>query len=776
MTPSETAAAPQSAVRSRPPGDWTSAFTPGRLALLIVSLLFVEYPEVMLGSHSFFNSDFGLFTCPVAQYTRASLWRGEIPLWNPLNNCGAPFLAQWNTTVSYPLSWIYILFPLPWSLNYFCLGHLVLGGLGMYWLAWRWTANRFAASVAGLAFGLNGLTFNCLMWTSNLAALSWMPLTMLCVERAWRGGGRRLVPAALAGAMQMLAGAPEIVFLTWVMLGTLWLGQVWQPTVRFSVSGPRFALVVVLVCGLAAVQLLPFLELLPLSDRDPGQNPGAWSLPAWGWANFIVPLFRCSRSILGPYFEAHQQWTSSYYLGIGVLALALAGVCQLKTPRIWWLMTAALGGFLLALGDNGFLYPLITRLFPAFGLARYPIKFIVPTVLALPLLAAFGIHGILRDTEGTNHASRLKTLLWPGIFLLAVLALILAVSRFFPYPEESWQVTLINGSERAVFLMLTLGGVSLLATSALPARRSWLGLGILVMLGLDALTHVPRQNPTVSVKAYGPIPLGMSSLPRLGQSRAMVSPLMQALMQQAATPDPFVYYVNMRRSLYEDCNLLADLPKLNGFFSLHLREESAVEALLYNPTNFPSGLADFLGVSQISSPEAWFEWAPRNTSLAYATAGQQPIFAVAAETLRGLASPGFNPRRTVYLPLEARELVTATNAVVAEITRWQFSAHEVTLEVAAAQPALVVLAQAFFPAWRARVDNQPARIWRANHAFQALEVPAGHHQVRLVYQDYWFYAGAASSVVTLLACLGFQLRLGAKRKRQGTPPLGGREY
>src|SRR5689334_12891518 len=83
--------------------DWSATFTSGRMALLLFLLLFAAYPEVFLGTHSFFNGDFALFTYPIAFYTRESIWHGELPLWNPLSDCGLPFLAQWNTTVCYPL-------------------------------------------------------------------------------------------------------------------------------------------------------------------------------------------------------------------------------------------------------------------------------------------------------------------------------------------------------------------------------------------------------------------------------------------------------------------------------------------------------------------------------------------------------------------------------------------------------------------------------------------------------------------------------------------------
>jgi uncharacterized membrane protein YfhO len=54
------------------------------------------------------------------------------------------------------------------------------------------------------------------------------------------------------------------------------------------------------------------------------------------------------------------------------------------------------------------------------------------------------------------------------------------------------------------------------------------------------------------------------------------------------------------------------------------------------------------------------------------------------------------------------------------------------------------------------VDGQPARLLRANVAFQAVQMPAGKHRIHLAYRDRVFEIGAALSLVTLLAC-GFGL-------------------
>src|SRR3954452_18842024 len=191
-----------------PAREW---FTPGRFAAFLGLFILCLFPTVLFGAQTFFFRDYGIFGYPLAAYHRECFWRGELPLWNSLSNCGIPYLAQWNTLTLYPLSLIYLLLPMPWSLSFFCVAHLFLAGLGMYLLALLWTNNRFASAIAGVAFSFNGLTLHCLMWPNNIAGLALMPWVILAVDHAWRKGGRTLIIAGLLGGVQMLSGAPEIV-------------------------------------------------------------------------------------------------------------------------------------------------------------------------------------------------------------------------------------------------------------------------------------------------------------------------------------------------------------------------------------------------------------------------------------------------------------------------------------------------------------------------------------------------------------------------------------
>jgi uncharacterized membrane protein YfhO len=66
---------------------------------------------------------------------------------------------------------------------------------------------------------------------------------------------------------------------------------------------------------------------------------------------------------------------------------------------------------------------------------------------------------------------------------------------------------------------------------------------------------------------------------------------------------------------------------------------------------------------------------------------------------------------------------------------------------------MVVVAQTYYHNWKAYVDGQPVRVWRANHAFQAIDIAAGQHLIRFVYEDTAFRIGMMISFVSLVLCV-----------------------
>ena len=737
-----------------PADEW---FTARRFAVLLALMIVALFPEVIFGDRTFVYRDFGLFGYPLAYYHRACFWRGEIPLWNPLSCSGIPFFAQWITLVSYPLSLFYLLFPLAWSLAVFCLLHLFLAGTAMYLLAYRWTNSPFASAVAGLAFAFNGLTLNSLMWPNIIAALAWMPLVVLVVERAWREGGKRLFIAALVGAMQMLTGAPEIILLTWTILLALAAGQ-WmkEKTLRHRLL-LRLVSVVLLVSALAAVQLLPFLDLLKYSERGVRFGDADWSMPLTGWANLFVPLFRCHQATTGVYFQAHQGWTSSYYLGIAVLALGVLAVWKTRDWRLRLLAASTLLGLVLALGDDGLLLAGIRRLVPQIGFMRFPIKFVVIAVFTVPLLAAFGIQRFFSGTVETSgeNGRAVKRI---GLLFSGIIVALVTISFFHPEKDEKWAVTFGSGLSRLAFLILILGVCQFADRIAPPRRQLVAQLSLLLLLLLDVVTHTPWQNPTAHRSVYEPrLPEFQMLVPQpaLGASRAALSFEAMDSFHQKMVADPQQDFLARRLLLSQNFNLFENIPKVDGFYSLYLREEREVHYRLYTSSNsLQPHLADFLGISQVTAPGKLFEWQARPTYLPMITAGQQPRCVDDQTSLRGLLARDFDPRQTVYLPLEAQTLVKAGRSSSVKILSQQLFAPRIEVELETQEPTMMVVAQTHYHWWKAYVDGGRVPLWRANHAFQALAVPAGRHRVNLVYEDDSFRLGAIISSSALALCFG----------------------
>ena len=768
----------ESDVASSKPERWLSWFTPARFAALLGLILFAAFAEVVLGTASFVFRDFGHFGYPLAAYHREAFWRGEIPLWNPLSQCGLPFLAQWNTLVLYPGSLFFLLLPLPWALSVFCLLHQFWAGLGMYCLAWSWTRHRLAAGVGGLAFALSGLLQHSLMWPNNIAALGWMPWVVLLVTQGWQRGGRRLAGAVVVGAMQMLTGAPEVILLTWGFVGALWVLDLVRNRASALGFSKRMLLCVVALALLCAAQLLPFLELLANSQRDTHFFESVWPMPITGWANLLLPLFHCHASVQGVFFQWDQYWTSSYYAGAATLALALLAVVATKEWRVRAAALLALLALVLALGNAGVAYAALKGAVPQLGFIRFPIKFVVLAVFTLPLLAACGVSALL-PMHVAERSETGRFLIVAGV-LTATIAILLMCARQHPAPQESWPITAMNGLLRGGFLWVTVGLLLILAKSAGTRLLPLAAVAVLLALAADALSHAPILVPTARKAVFEPLPPSLSSLPRAGESRALVSYWAHQRFNRTFHPGFEGDFLAKRAGLFANCNLIDGIPKVDGLYSLSLNEADAICGLLYfrtndtrlaevfRPTNRLAfdALLDFLMVSRVSAPQApsprlartsflpASEWLTRTNFLPLVTAGQQPTFASPAATLQRLVTPGFDPRREVLLPLSSRGACDGARAGSVRILSTQFGAHRIRVELQADAPGLVVLSQSHFRPWRARVDGVAADIHPANLAFQGVLVPAGSRVLELSYADRRFHAGLLASVATLLMVIG----------------------
>ncbi len=729
----------------------------GIFTLLLGVLVFACFPDVLLGIKTFFYRDYAIFGYPLAAYHRESFWRGEIPQWNPYNDFGLPFLAQWNTLAVYPLSFIYLLLPMPWALSAFCLAHFFLAGLGAYFLARQWTGQATAAAVCGTAFVFNGLALSCLKWPNNIAAWALIPWVVLAVEFAWQQGGRWLLMAAWVGAIQMLSGAPELILFTWMILLGLWAAQASGRRVSPKTFG-RFAGMVVLVAGLSAIQLLPFLALLRASQRVESMGPSYWSMPPWGWANLVLPLFRSVPSHEGVYAQYQQYWISSYYPGIGALLLAVSGLLAGGRRRVLFLGIVTAAGLLLAFGENGLIYSI--QFLPIATWMRFPIKFVALAQFGLVALAGYGW---LSWEQQTIRMTRRQWLVISAAWL-GLLWIIVAIGCANPLPLEQFSAAaqkralLENGVRQTVFLLLFLSTLWLIRFNRGRRTARFLRVAFCVLLAFDGFTHArlnPLVEPWVLHHSSKELPvLNLEPKPAPAHGRAFLRGEAETTLDHLMFTNSIEDVLYSRKSLFADINLIDRVPKADGFFSLYLRPQAAIQSILYNNRHveFPR-LLDFLSISHSTAPGRLIDWELRQSYYPVITGGQKPIFATKDETIRGLTAPEFDSAKTVFLPREIDAAVDVTNAARVVIQPPRFSEHHIDFTIQADQPAIVVVAQTFYSAWKARLDGRSIPIWQANLAFQAIQVPPGKHQIQFIYRDPAFLIGSSLSALFLLGTM-----------------------
>ena len=130
--------------------------------------------------------------------------------------------------------------------------------------------------------------------------------------------------------------------------------------------------------------------------------------------------------------------------------------------------------------------------------------------------------------------------------------------------------------------------------------------------------------------------------------------------------------------------------------------------------------------------------------------------------LGALGEPRFDPRREVVLEREPRPAPVAA-ARQGRVSLLRESSDWLEIEAEVASPSVLLVTDAWSPAWRARGVGASAaseyEVIPANYALMGVALAAGRHHLRLEYAPAAFRAGIAVSALACLAWLGAALLL-----------------
>ncbi|HZZ86273.1 MAG TPA: YfhO family protein [Anaeromyxobacteraceae bacterium] len=731
--------------------SWPAAF------LLVPALVVAVHWGAAAPGQTLINFDLPAFFIQMRDALQQSLRRGAFPVWQRGIFLGFPFFADPQVAVFEPTVWLTLGLDAARSLTVGTLLHLTFAGWGtLYWVRKR-GLGASEGLLAAVVFALGGkVTVHLLHWNFP-ASLCWWPFMLGGIEGFVRQGrGRHLAVTAVAGCLSWFGGAPQMGYFGTVVTGlyalvyapVLWRRRPMDALLALAAAPLGFLL--------AAPSVLPVSELAALGPRGAGVSYAFATSWNWqSWRDLFVLVVPRAYGMGWGYQGPLNGWEMTGYLG--VFALALACAAPLRQRGNATLAAVAALGIAVGFGDRAplKLHWLLYELLPGFGNFRNPTRLALVSSLCVAVLAAEGLAALRVAPRRTLRVAAALALCEA-----AALAFLFLVPGF--RPEELARSAAITGAVAAAgfaFLWLSRRGVAV-------------GLAAVAIALLDFGLNFRDANPVGPAAAQGP---------RLGAFQPLLPPPPAPRRVAVITPDGFGLANDVIRHDWEGVNGWG--PTMIGRVRTLLggTRDGRVGGLVpvdqdtlwprpdpsspYWPLlSCPLVLADFqlplpfLGASAPVEDRVLAAYrAPALPRVfwtgAYTVASDeavaQPLLRAAsgAEAVVAAGNPALPPSGAPAGPIAAGEVRVAGPRLEAELD--------------APRDGLAVVLDPWFPGWSATVDGQPAALVRADYAFMAVPVKAGHHALRLQYRPRLLWPGVALSAA---AALGLAAVLGWRRR------------
>lgn len=506
-----------------------------------IALFLILLPMAMLyplwGNPLSAGEDDVVYYYPLRKMVGDELAQGRLPLYNPREATGVPLMADPQTAVMHPTTWLFAVLDakVAYTLSLFAAFAMAGGGAMLYLR--RLGLVRPAAIIGAIAFMFCGFMVGHRVHLSVILAAAMLPWGLWSIE-GLRSGGRRLAAALWMVPVAFLVIAsghwPTLIHMGLILFAyLLFRGRPLLPAMALAGT----ALLVAVLIAWPQIHLT--FQLLEQATRNKigyamaGENS---FLPTSAVLAFF-PFLMGSRN---PNVFAQEWWGTWHlcemlgYVGLATLVLAGAAMWRLFrkpkrskadagagvsleaeqanpfTPlvRCWtWII---LGGGVFMLGYYLPTYRLVHML-PVLGVVRCPARMVLAVDMGLATLAAVAIHVLLTSATQESRVARLRrTALRLAVFVLPaimagwlVLFYIVGQRLLAEYPDKFPFLPFEGGARAALdavkltnpatFVpLITMALTAAILVFWLRSPRSVRRLGLLIVLLVADLFVVTR--------------------------------------------------------------------------------------------------------------------------------------------------------------------------------------------------------------------------------------------------------------------------------------------
>ncbi len=708
---------------------------------------------------------------------------GTIPLWNPYQFCGTPFIANSQSAVFYPAIIIFVVFSVARAFAYSACLHLALAGWFCYLLCRSLGRSWWPAFTAGVIFAWCGWQIAWLELPSFLATSCWIPLILRQIYLLAHNAERRRLNFCLLGAatgLMLLAGHLQIAF--YGLLASFLYAA--AQTVRCPHRG-RFASMYVLatITGfmICSPQLLLSIELSHMSHRV--SKPSAAGYKSYvGYA--LQPGEIVQTTLPDFYGNDHDRqnryWgfytmdfggqkvavrhnfaeTTSYVSILGLLFAALGGVIALRRNAhnnnyIFFLLLAALA-LLMALGTP------VDALFyfgvPGFGQSGSPARVLVLWSLACAVLASLGMEEAIgqRVTRREAQAALLVVItFWAGGLALAARSIASVMPGFqqLGVPLLGDALGRLSHDWLRLILMTAAGTAILLYRRQNQGKphypRVHLGPGLLccALVTADLFSTGYLMNPTAQPSQVYPVTAGIKQL-------------------QAEVGHQRIWPVNSVWSL--DQSPPAVLPP-NGATVYQLRDVQGYDSLFtgqYKAYADRFARVNAAGLKDSSPPEVGNMVFFQNPNVSGASDTAARFVVTLPAQAEGSGTVSLAPSTQPIYQGEDMNIYPLKNAVGRcstllvngqpgpKPTFLRDGLNNVSVKVTMPTTGYILLQDEYYPGWLAAINGHRAPISRNQRVFREVALPSGPSTIT------FSYVPAAYRLGVYLLCLAASIFAG----------------
>lgn len=664
-------------------------------------------------------SDLPWYFTPTFAVLHRALTEGFLPLWNPWQLAGWPFLAAFQTQAAYPPAWMVAWLEPHLAVTIYSWGHwawaiagvIVLGeSLGLAW---------WSAAVAAIAYGFSGPVAGAFFTHSaGLAVASWLPWCALAARRVVTAENLAEPVATMATvfALALLSGAPEHFFYMTLTVGgvtTLSLiGDARGPFPSARVCG-GLALALGISVLLCALQIIPTIELMREAVRSVDTFDADYISRFRADGNALLQAVLTGRGGIGR-------------ISIAFVPLAAIAVVR-KRSRAASLTMLFLGGVTLDYlrGTDGVVFPFAYNWLPFVSSFRTQVRGELAWSFFASIILGIGTEGVLRIVA--ENATR-RHIAGCTVFTLVLFdsgSRALSDRIFLPLQDP----TLVNGDLELSDAIRNLP----------PSERIF-------------LDYTSPKDGFHS--KFGEI----HGRHQMSEYDALI-PAAYARVFEMPPEKPWMGLLRFKSHTKDLGTRVVTVPGVKPF----MLDRFATRYYLTRSGPQPDWLAKFIQGTTIRRGKYTVVERPTAVPRAYVVHRTEPVPTKEA-ALERFKAEDFDPHRTVLLT--GTDLPTEPIRGDEPRPQLQFDEpNRVEVRAECNSRCVLVMTDLNFPGWTALVDGVEVPIVPANYLFRAVGLSPGPHLVTFVYapQSVWFGA-----MISCTGCMVVLALLAIAARRRGS--------